>query len=176
MSKNASELCEVCEALRTIPGSLVVEENELWSVNVGTQDQSCLARTYITLKRHASELDELTEQEEVAFRSMRNSTIRAIRLRFNPITFNISCLKNDAFRHSPDTTPSSAAHVHWHIIPRYGTAPINFAGETFQDPSPGRYLSPQRQRKIVSEKVASEIVRAIRNHYNSPPSSVLTQG
>lgn len=165
MRNDLRDACEVCEIPRTIPDFLVIDENEWWSVNLRFQDQSCLARINITSKRHVSELDELTEQEETVFRSMRNSTIRAIRSQFNPITFNISCLKNDVFRHDPDTTPPSAAHVHWHVIPRYGTSLIDFAGETFQDPSPGRYLSLERQKKVVSEKVAREIVNAIKSGY-----------
>jgi diadenosine tetraphosphate (Ap4A) HIT family hydrolase len=165
MTNYPSEACEICELLPAIPTSMVIDENEWWSVNLGDQDQSCLGRTYVTLKRHASELDELTEQEEIALRAMRNGIIRAIRQQFNPLTFNISCLKNDAFRHNPDTTLSSAAHVHWHIIPRYGTQPIEFAGETFQDPNPGRYLLPSRERKVVSKDVAIKIAGTIRDHY-----------
>ena len=165
MNSNAEQICDICEILPTVPKSLVIDENELWSVNLGAQDQSCLARTYITLKRHAFELDELTDQEETIFRTMRNGLIRAIRTQFGPITFNISCLKNDAFRHNPDATPASAAHVHWHVIPRYGTTPVSYAGETFIDPSPGRYLPPSRERKSVSEDVANKIASAIRTSY-----------
>jgi diadenosine tetraphosphate (Ap4A) HIT family hydrolase len=160
-----SEQCQICELLPNIPEALTIDENNLWSINLGAQDQSCLGRTYITLKRHASELDELTVQEEDSLRIMRNGVIRAIRQQFNPITFNISCLKNDAFRHDPDSTPPSAAHVHWHVIPRYGTQPIKFASELFQDPSPGRYLSAQREKKAVSDEVAAKITNAIRSSY-----------
>jgi diadenosine tetraphosphate (Ap4A) HIT family hydrolase len=165
MNNNTPEVCEICELLPKLPESMTIDENELWLVNLGAQDQTCLGRTYITLKRHASELDELTDQEEVAFRVMRNNLIRAIREQFNPITFNVSCLKNDAFRSNPDTTPSSAAHVHWHVMPRYGTKPIEFAGETFRDPNPGRYLSPPEERKTISEEAAVSIVNAIKDSY-----------
>lgn len=144
---------------------MVIDENESWLVNLGLQDQSCIGRTYITLKRHASELDELTDQEEASFREMRNGVIRAIRQQFNPITFNVFCLKNDAFRDDPDNTPSSAAHVHWHVIPRYGTQPVEFAGELFQDPKPGRYFPSDAESKAVSEEVATKIVNAIQESY-----------
>lgn len=164
MSTNPKK-CDICELLPTIPKAMVIDENEYWSANLGSQDQSLLGRTYITLKRHASELDELTVQEETALRTMRNGVIRAIRQQFKPITFNVACLKNDAFLEEPDTTPSSAAHVHWHVIPRYGTTPIEFAGETFQDPDPGRYLLPGRDRKAASGDVAGKIVEAIKKAY-----------
>jgi diadenosine tetraphosphate (Ap4A) HIT family hydrolase len=161
------ENCEICDIQPTIPPELVIDENELWTANLGWQDQSCLGRTYVTLKRHASELDELTRQEEESFIVIRNGLIRAIRLQFEPITFNVSCLKNDAFRHDPDTTPPSDAHVHWHVVPRYGTRPIAFAGETFQDPNPGRYLAGNRERKPVSQEVAMRIAGAIQAGYTA---------
>ena len=164
MSKGP-EVCEICKLLPSIPASMIIDENEYWNINLGSQDQTCLGRTYIALKRHASELDELTEQEEATFRVMRNKLIRALRQQLSPITFNISCLKNDAFRHNPDKTPSSAAHVHWHIVPRYGTQPVEFAGETFQDPSPGRYLVLGDEKKIVSKDIANKIAGAIRSSY-----------
>jgi diadenosine tetraphosphate (Ap4A) HIT family hydrolase len=145
---------------------MIIDEDEFWIANLGFQDQTLLGRTYITLKRHASELDELTEQEEKSFISMRNGVIRAMREQFSPITFNISCLKNDAFRHDPDTTQPSAAHVHWHIIPRYRTRPVQFADEIFQDPNPGRYLVLGGEKKTVSEDLAAQITSAIREGYS----------
>jgi diadenosine tetraphosphate (Ap4A) HIT family hydrolase len=146
---------------------LVIAEDEWWSANLGAQDQTNLGRTYITLKRHASELDELTAQEDASFITIRNGLIRAIRQQFSPLTFNLSCLKNDAFKQEPDNTPSSAAHVHWHLIPRYDSTPVVFAGETFLDPSPGRYLAPDRERKPVSPTTALHIASAIRANYSA---------
>ena len=68
-----SRECEICRFLPTIDRSLVIDEDEFWTANLGFQDQSCLGRAYITLKRHASELDELTETEEDSFITMRNT-------------------------------------------------------------------------------------------------------
>jgi diadenosine tetraphosphate (Ap4A) HIT family hydrolase len=165
MSINLQEGCEICDILPAIPKPFIIDEDDFWVANLGFQDQSLLGRTYIALKRHAPELDDLTEQEETSLRIMRNGIIRAIREQFAPLTFNISCLKNDAFRHDPDTTPSSAAHVHWHIIPRYSTSAVSFAGETFEDPNPGRYLPSGRERKVVNDDVAIKIADAIRRRY-----------
>jgi diadenosine tetraphosphate (Ap4A) HIT family hydrolase len=169
MSHSVQEACEICALLPNISKSMIIDEDEFWIANLGPQDQTNLGRTYIALKRHASELDELTEQEEQSLLAMRNGLIRAIREQFKPITFNISCLKNNAFRHDPDATPPSAAHVHWHIIPRYGTQPVQFAGDTFQDPSPGRYLVLGGDKKAVSEDVATKITSAIRDAYSRQP-------
>lgn len=145
---------------------MVLIEDDYWHVNLSDQNQALLGWSYITLKRHASELDELTTPEEQALVIVRNSLIRAIRTSFEPITFNVSCLKNDAFRAEPDNTPSKAAHVHWHVLPRYGTQSIEFAGDTFADPQPGRYLS-STGRKSVSPDVALTIARTIRSNIQS---------
>jgi len=142
---------------------MILIPNEHWHVNLGSQDQSLLGRSYIGLKRHVAELDELTAEEERSFVEVRNQLFRAIRRSFQPITFNVACLKNDAFRDNPDTTPSEAAHIHWHVWPRYGTQPISFAGELFTDPHPGRYLSGQ-QPKAVSPATALAIAEAIRSN------------
>lgn len=136
-------------------------DNEHWNVNLGGHDQTLLGRSYIALKRHASELDELTDEEEQAFIVVRNRLIGAIRTAFQPITFNLSCLKNDAFKPDPDGTPSDAAHVHWHVMPRYGTQPRVFAGHEFTDPRPGRYFLPAEPKR-PPEGVALQIANAIR--------------
>lgn len=115
------------------------------------------------LKRHAAELDVLTQAEEQSFVTVRNQIITALRAAFNPLTFNISCLKNNAFKSTPDTTPQDASHVHWHIKPRYRSPSISFAGETFTDPLPGQYLSTF-ERKHVSKEVAAAIAAAICEH------------
>jgi diadenosine tetraphosphate (Ap4A) HIT family hydrolase len=122
-----------------------------------------LGRSYITLKRHASELDELTPAEDEAFTVVRNGLFKAIRASFHPITFNTTCLKNDAFKADPDNTPSEAAHVHWHVLPRYGTEPVSFAGESFTDPEPGRYLHGT-PKKSVSHGTALAIATLIRSN------------
>lgn len=153
--------CEICELLPRLPANMKLVENEYWDVNLANQDQSLLGRSYITLKRHASDLDELTEAEEQAFVLVRNQLIHAIRTAFHPMTFNLSCLKNDAFRADPDNTPSTAAHVHWHVVPRYGSQPITFASEQFTDPYPGRYLAIHDSKRI-SAQVAQKIADAIR--------------
>lgn len=153
--------CEICELLPRLPAELKLIENEYWDVNLGSQDQALLGRSYITLKRHASELDELTDTEEAAFIQIRNQLFQAMRTVFHPITFNMSCLKNDAFQSDPDHTPSAAAHVHWHLVPRYGAQTVVFAGEQFVDPCPGRYLE-KHEPKRVPAAVALRIADAIR--------------
>lgn len=153
--------CDICQILPAIPSEMVIAEDEYWCANLRDRDQTLLGTTFITLKRHAYELDQLSPAEEQSFITMRNVVLGALRGTFRPVTFNVSCLKNDAFQAAPNTTPSEAAHVHWHIKPRYGTQVVEFAGETFTDPLPGRYLS-QFERKRVSPETAVAIAATIR--------------
>lgn len=147
--------CNICAVIPQIKPEFTLYDGDYWLANLRDTDQTLLATSFITAKRHVSEVDYLTVAEQEEFTVICNAVIRATRAAFEPITFNISCLKNDAFKEDPDNTPPEAAHVHWHIKPRYGTAPIEFAGDTFQDPAPGRYLADfERHRPSVQTAIA----------------------
>ncbi len=149
----------------------VISDGQYWLANLRHNDQTLLGTTFITLKRHASELDQLTEAEEQELIVVRNGLIKAIRASFRPITFNFSCLKNDAFKVNPDDTSSEAAHVHWHLKPRYGTNQIEFGGTAFRDPTPGGYLSDYKRYR-ADRNTAIKIAQTIRN--NSEFNDLLT--
>lgn len=155
--------CGVCPFVAEVPHEFTVIDGEYWAANLRENDQTLLGTTLVTLKRHAPELDDLTAEEDEEFIVVRNSLIRAIRRSFQPITFNVSCLKNDAFKEDPDGTPPEAAHVHWHVKPRYGTQPIEFAGDTFVDPMPGRYLT-KFDRHEPSRETALAIVDILKSN------------
>ena len=157
--------CEICEIIPRIPAELKIFETDKWLVNLRDNDQTLLGTSFITLKRHAPELDCLTPDEECEFIILRNGLFRALRAGFNPITFNTSCLKNDAFRDAPDDTSAEASHVHWHIKPRYSSLPVMFEDETFTDPSPGRYLNMLPDKHVPSASVSREIARVIRSNW-----------
>ena len=154
--------CEICEIIPTIPEELTISEGTYCIANLREHDQTLLGTSFVTLKRHAAELDDLTNQEEEELILVRNSLIRAIRTSFQPITFNISCLKNDAFKSNP-SNPSDAAHVHWHIKPRYRPGITTVNDEDFSDPMPGRYLQ-NFERKTPSIDTAIGIVQIIKSH------------
>lgn len=161
LTGNAYPGCEVCDILEhdKNEGFAVLVRGQYWIASLRDKDQTLLGTTFITLRRHAPELEYLTEEEESELIVVRNSLIRAIRATFEPITFNLSCLKNDAFKHDI-TVPPEATHVHWHLKPRYGEAPTEFAGETFEDPLPGRYLTTFERHeppRVVAEQIAAAI-------------------
>ena len=155
--------CDVCDFLPRLDSAFVFIDGTYWNANLRDSDQTLLGTTFITLKRHAPELDYLKPEEEDEFIMIRNRLIYAIREAFSPLTFNLSCLKNDAFKNDPDGTPSERAHVHYHLKPRYGTQTLEFHGERFTDPAPGRYLATFERKKPTRE-TALQIAATIRQH------------
>jgi diadenosine tetraphosphate (Ap4A) HIT family hydrolase len=158
-----TKTCEICSILPDIQPEFAIYDGGYWVANLRERDQTLLGTTFITAKRHIPELDQLTPQEESEFILIRNAVLGAIRQGFHPLNFNTSCLKNDAFKNDPDHTPPEAAHVHWHIKPRYGSVPIEFGGETFHDPAPGKYLS-QYERHRPRYDTAWAIADVIRSN------------
>ncbi len=156
--------CEVCDILEHDKNEdyAVLVRGQHWLASLRDHDQTLLGTTFITLRRHAPELDCLTSAEESEFIVVRNGLMRAIRAAFEPITFNLSCLKNDAFKHDL-SNPSDAAHVHWHMKPRYTDKPTEFMGVTFNDPSPGQYLA-RFERHDPPREVAEQIAELIRSN------------
>jgi diadenosine tetraphosphate (Ap4A) HIT family hydrolase len=155
--------CGVCEMIPRIDPALVIIDSPSWSANLRDSDQTLLGTTFVTLKDHISELDQLTTAQDEEFFIIRNALIRSIRASFHPLTINLSCLKNDAFKQAPDSTPTEAAHVHWHLKPRYTSNPIIVNGEEFTDPLPGKYLSVY-DRLRPSKETALLIAATLRSN------------
>jgi len=154
--------CDICNILETEPteGYPTLVTGEHWTSMLRDRDQSLLGTVFITARRHVAELDMLTEAEEQELVVIRNSLIRAIRSSFNPITFNVSCLKNDTFKHDIDASPD-ATHVHWHVKPRYNK-PVVVNDEEFVDPAPGKYLTTF-ERHQPSPETARMIFQTIKD-------------
>lgn len=159
------EGCQICEIIPQILPEHTIYDGQYWTANLRVDDHKLPGTSFITAKRHVPELDDLTLGEELEYIVIRNSLIKAIRGVFEPITFNISCLKNDAFKADPNNTPPSAAHVHYQVKPRYSARSIEFAGETFDDPMPGAYLGRLQPRKIKDPAVLVAISDAIRGNF-----------
>lgn len=143
--------CEVCSILQAeqTEGYPTFITGEYWTSSLRENDQSLLGTVFITARRHVAELDMLTAPEEQELVIIRNSLIKAIRNSFEPITFNVSCLKNDTFKNDL-STPPEATHVHWHIKPRYNRRVV-VNNESFDDPAPGRYLTTFERNKPSTE-------------------------
>jgi diadenosine tetraphosphate (Ap4A) HIT family hydrolase len=165
--------CEVCTILPEIKPEYTIIDSPFWIANLRDTDQTLVGTTFITAKRHVPELDELTPDEDLDFIVVRNSLFRAIKTSFDPITFNTSCLKNDAFRDKPDHTLTEAGHVHWHIKPTYTSLAQTINGEMFVDPAPGRYLELSSfKRHQPTEETARQIASLIRRNLPEYPTPV----
>jgi diadenosine tetraphosphate (Ap4A) HIT family hydrolase len=160
--------CDVCEIIPNIEPQFTLIDGEHWVANLRNDDQTLLGTSFITARRHIPELDMVDVAGEREFIVIRNSLIKAIRGTFSPITFNISCLKNDAFKPAPDVIPPETSHVHWHVKPRYNSVGMKVNGETFNDPMPGRYLEPSRyMRHRPTNETAQKIALLIRDHISN---------
>lgn len=65
----------------------------------------------LVARRHATELDQLTNPERLAFLEEMSLLARAIGEQFRPHKLNYELLGNQV------------PHLHWHIVPRYGSDP-----------------------------------------------------
>ncbi len=157
--------CEICTILPEVDPEDIIIDSSHWVANLRNTDQTLLGTTFITAKRHVSELHELTPDEESDFLLVRNGLFKALKASFQPITFNTSCLKNDAFRDDPDHTLTEAGHVHWHVKPRYTSLSQTVNDEMFADPMPGKYLELSGvQRNIPTHETALQIASLIRSN------------
>lgn len=160
--------CEICTIIPEIEPEYTIIDTPYWVANLRNTDQTLLGTTYITVKRHVPEVDMLTKEEDLDFLMVRNGLLSTLRKSFQPLTFNLSCLKNDAFKTNPDHTPTDAAHVHYHLKPRYTSTPTTVNYDTFLDPMPGRYLELSNIERIVpSIDTALHIAAILRS--NLPP-------
>lgn len=157
--------CEICTILPEVAEEFILFEGKYWLAHLRQSDQTLLGTSFIEAKRHVPELHLLTPREESELVTIRNGLIRAIGLSFKPQTFNISCLKNNAFQTEPNGLPE-LGHVHWHIKPRYQQDRIITLGsERFRDPMPGHYLEPSKfDRYLPSSETAEQIATIIRNN------------
>ena len=75
------------------------------------QDQSVLGWTVLVVRRHATELFELTEKERAALIEEVSAVARAVASAFDARKINYALLGNEL------------PHIHWHIIPRRADDP-----------------------------------------------------
>lgn len=151
------EICPILEQPSEQEVAMRLLEGEYWRATLRQADQSLLGTTFVTAKRHVPALSELHQDEWLEFARLNTQLERATKLAFGAQVINTACLMNLAFRNQPPTPP----HVHWHLKPRYAE-PVEFAGITFTDPQFGAYLDGKHTRLPVDNKVAGEIVAAIK--------------
>ncbi|MDE3118853.1 MAG: HIT family protein [Nitrospirota bacterium] len=102
------------------------------------EDQFFPGWTVLVLKRHATELYELTEEERSQMIEEVTAMAKALAFEFQPVKMNYELLGNQL------------PHIHWHIIPR-------LAG----DPAPLQavWTVPHQPKSLDEQTRASLIVR-----------------
>lgn len=122
----------------------------LWVIDLDP-DQEYLGKSFITLRRHAERLSDLTDQEFFELvqivRMFETASVKA----WAPSHFNWACLMNDAKR------DHVRCHVHIHAIPRYDVTKTVY-GREFID---RRY--PMSARTVFPNRPSSATLRQIMN-------------
>ena len=135
-------------------------ETEYWRVGLAPE-QTYLGYCVVALKRQDGlhgDLIDLTQEEITDFFAVVKRFEAALRKAFDATMFNWSCLMNNAYQ-LPDPKP----HVHWHVKPRYDH-PVEFEGESFEDPNFGHHYVRENLNRIVSDELQDKIIAKIQEN------------
>jgi diadenosine tetraphosphate (Ap4A) HIT family hydrolase len=106
--------CALCQYIKSDETTRLLYDGAFWKV-VLSSDQQYLGKSFVTLKRHAASLRELTDEEAAELHNIIKSFESSLMSSYSPTHFNWSCLMNRA----ADPQNDEQFHVHWHAIPRY---------------------------------------------------------
>lgn len=152
--KSRRKNCDVCGFLCN--KKFQIFESKHWKVDI-CENQEYLGRSYVTLKRHCSNLSDVNNQEWLDFKQLIINLESAYKKAFNVTNFNWSCLMNDSYKRIP-----ANPHVHWHLRPRY-SHDVNFSGLVFIDPEFGHHYARSKERSLIlPEKNLLEIIMEIK--------------
>ena len=105
----AAPRCKVCAGAWP-PQNHTIADLSL-SIMYLFEDQFFPGRTVLVLKRHATELFELTREERSVLMEDATAAAHALQKAFTPVKINYELLGNQL------------PHIHWHIIPRLADDP-----------------------------------------------------
>lgn len=152
MNKN----CDICAILENPTHRIL--ETKYWSAGVGN-NQAYFGRAYVSLREHKASLSMLSRSEWEDFEDIVKKLEAAYKELFGAQPLNWGCFMNNAFRGD-----GSNPHVHWHIFPRYKTAPI-FNNATYDDPVYGEHYDSNAER-LVDDNTAELIAAKLSNYLN----------
>lgn len=124
-----------------------------WELGVNV-NQHYLGRCVLRLKRHCSNLSQLTLEEWKEFEELVPKIENALKKSFDCTAINWICSMNRGFKRKP-----YYSHVHWHIIPRYDKQ-VNFKRTFYRDDEFGSSFDVSKER-IASEDLRLEIESVI---------------
>lgn len=149
--------CHICELLKEPGEQLLGTKN--WTVGIGN-NQAYFGRAYVTLRNHKASLSDLSQEEWSDFEEIVQQLESAFKSAFGAMPLNWACLMNNAFRNG-----ESNSHVHWHVFPRYKTAPV-LNGLAYDDPLYGEHYDPQAER-LVDDATVHQITEILKSHLAS---------
>lgn len=108
------------------------------SVAYLNEDQFFPGWTVLVLKRHATELYELSDEEQAALMNEVSDVARALAAAFDAVKVNYELLGNQI------------PHIHWHIVPRLAS-----------DPAPGgpAWLVPHAPQPLEAAELSERLAR-----------------
>ena len=127
--------CEFCKLLLEKENPFRIVDLNLSAVFLN-KDQLFLGSVLIISKKHAEELDELSQDERGTFIEDMVKVGTAIKKGFNPAKLNYALLGN------------IVPHLHWYIIPRYKNDP-NWNNPPW--PHQDKYLNEEQYRTLVEK-------------------------
>lgn len=145
--------CPICSWTPDNPDYLLLLETQYWRICLAP-NQGLLGRCAIHLKRHASDLADLTESELLEFLSVVKLVEASMKSAFGATMFNWSCYMNLSYRENPPNP-----HIHWWAVPRYDHK-VEFGGLVFEDPHFGNPYDHYHVMNVPKEprlKIAEEI-------------------
>lgn len=97
-------MCTMCDSLSKRDGHFIEDwPNHVWRLS---EDQTWPGWSILVLKRHATEIFELTKEERAAAMEEVSEAARILKQGFGATKMNIELLGNQE------------PHIHWHLVPR----------------------------------------------------------
>lgn len=155
-----NKTCDACDFLKTPNLKTRILLTDHWTVGLGN-NHAYFGRAYMTLRDHKGSLGSLTKAEWADFEVAVARLEDAYKNVYGAEPLNWGCYMNHAFRTEPFNP-----HVHWHIYPRYKTAPV-LDGTTYDDPLFGNFYDSKRERIVddtTVEKIATKLAEYLKNN------------
>ncbi len=127
-------------------------ESGSWSVLLA-DEQDCIGRCILVLKRHCGSLSELTDDEWAELRDLVRKLEACLKAVFGAALCNWSCLMNSFYK-EPEPDP----HLHIHVRPRFDK-PVLLNGRIYTDGEFGHHYALNKSGAIPAEDREEVFIR-----------------
>ena len=143
--------CKFCDLSEDDMKEIVFSSRH-WTVFL-SKHQLYLGRSVVSLRRHSESLSNLTTLEWADLHTVVHRIESVYTITLGATMFNWSCLINNAYKQE-----LPIPHVHFHVRPRYVTAP-SVGNDSFPDPNFGHHYQNHSEREIT--RTARETLRSM---------------